>query len=55
MKEIKFNYVLSNGIEDCVNYNRVYTNELWIIALMDIQDIAAEYEAEILSVELVKE
>jgi hypothetical protein len=49
--EIKrFDYTLDNGINDCVYYD-VYLEISWKQVVEDIQSIADEYGAEIVSIE----
>lgn len=50
MKTIRFDYTLSNGINDCIYYDE-YLEISWKAVIEDIQEIADEYEAEIVSID----
>lgn len=52
MKTIRFDYTLSNGINDCI-YCDEYLEISWKAVIEYIQEIADEYEAEIVSIERV--
>lgn len=54
MKTIRFDYTLSNGINDCIYYDECFEIP-WKEAIEDIQEIADEYEAEIVSIEQVNQ
>lgn len=54
MKTIRFDYTLSNGINDCIYYDE-YLEISWKAVIEDIQEIADEYEAEIVSIERVNQ
>lgn len=52
MKTIRFDFTLSNGINDCIYYDECFEIP-WKEVIEDIQEIADEYEAEIVSIERV--
>lgn len=52
MKTIRFDYTLSNGINDCIYYDE-YFEISWKAVVEDIQEIADEYGTEIVSIERV--
>lgn len=49
-KQKRFDYTLDNGINDCVYYD-AYLEISWKQVVEDIQSIADEYGAEIVSIE----
>lgn len=50
METKRFDYTLDNGINDCVYYD-AYLEVSWKQVVEDIQEIADDYGAEIVSIE----